>query len=384
MQDPGFATDSMSQLFGPKGQIRAWLEVEAVLAESQADVGIIPESSASAIAATCRSLEPDTEDLLAQGWDRGTPILPLLDLIRSQLPTDHHDHLHRETTTQDIVDTALTWRASQGIKLLEEAVREVGEACTALADDHRATWMTGRTFLQAAQPITFGAKAALWLDAFTSRWRHLVDARGDLTVQLGGPVGLGTGMEGRAHEVAALMAKRLELRASAVPWQSDREPIVTLGTRVAAVARTAEKVATDLTILAQTEVAEVRMRPGGSSAMPHKRNPVDATRALTAPRVAVSAAAGLLASPPPRLERDGGGWLAEWHLISEIFGATDVSLHALGGALRTVEVDRERMEANLDSALGLGRPDLSEIGILIDSAIAAFEKTRSSREDSVG
>jgi 3-carboxy-cis,cis-muconate cycloisomerase len=118
--------------------------------------------------------------------------------------------------------------------------------------------------------------------------------------------------------------------------------------------------------------------------MPHKRNPVDATRALTAPRVAGSAAAGLLASPPPRLERDGGAWLAEWHLISEVFGATDVSLHALGLALSGVEVDRDRMEANLDSALGRGRPDLSEIGRVIDSAIAAFEKTRSSREGSVG
>ena len=384
MQGSGFVTDSMLELFGPQGRVRAWLEVEAVLAESQAEAGIIPEPSASTIAAACRSLETDADVLLAEGWDRGTPILPLLDLIRSQLPTDFHGDLHRETTTQDIVDTALTWRASSGIETLEEALREVGETCAALANDHRTTWMTGRTFLQAAQPITFGAKAALWLDALNSRWRDLVDAGNDLTVQLGGPVGLGTGMEGRAHEVAALMAKRLGLRSSAVPWQSDREPIVILGTRVAAVARTVEKVATDLTILAQTEVAEVRMRPGGSTAMPHKRNPVEATRALTAPRVAVSAAAGLLASPPPRLERDGGAWPAEWHLISEVFGATDVSLHALGSALIGVEVDRERMEANLDFALGRERPDLSELGRLIDSAIAAFEETRSSREKSVG
>jgi 3-carboxy-cis,cis-muconate cycloisomerase len=374
----------MLELFGPEGRVGAWLEVEAVLAESQGELGIIPEASADAIAATCRSLEFDADGLLAQGWDRGTPILPMLDLIRSQLPTDHHDYLHRDTTTQDVVDTALTWRASQGIKLLEEALREVGETCSALANDHRTTWMTGRTFLQAAQPISFGAKAALWLDAFTSRWRYLTDAGDELTVQLGGPVGLGTGMEGRAHEVAELMAKRLGLRASAVPWQSDREPIVTLGARVASVARTVEKVATDLTILAQTEVAEVRMRPGGSSAMSHKRNPVDATRALTAPRVAVSAAAGLLAAQPPRLERDGGGWLAEWHLISEVFGATDVSLHALGSALGGIEVDEDRMEANLDSALGRVRPDPSEIDRVIDSAIAAFEKTRSSRETSVG
>ena len=118
--------------------------------------------------------------------------------------------------------------------------------------------------------------------------------------------------------------------------------------------------------------------------MLHKRNPVDATRALTAPRVAVSAAAGILAAPPPRLERDGGAWLAEWHLISEIFGATDVSLHALVSALRSVEVDKDRMAANLDSTLGAGRPELNEVGRLIDSAISAFEKTRSSREGSVG
>jgi len=384
VHDPGFSSDSMSELFGPLGRIGAWLEVEAVLAESQAEVGLIPQSSADVIAAACRGVEVDAEDLLAKGWDQGTPMLPLLDLIRGQLPEDQHPHLHLDSTTQDIVDTALTWRAAQGIARLGDATEEVGMVCAVLADQHRRTWMTGRTFLQAAQPTSFGARAATWLDALTARWERLADVRGELRVQWGGPVGLGTGMGGRSQEVASLMAERLGLTSSAIPWQSDREPIVALATSVASLARTVEKVASDLIILAQTEVAEVRMRPGGSSAMLHKRNPVDATRALTAPRVAVSAAAGILAASPPRLERDGGAWLAEWHLISEIFGATDVSLHALGNALSSVEVDRDRMTANLDSAIGAGRPELNEVGRLIDSAISAFEKTRSSREGSGG
>jgi 3-carboxy-cis,cis-muconate cycloisomerase len=366
------------------GRIEAWLEVEAVLAESQAEVGLIPQSAADVIAAACRGLEVDAESLLAKGWDQGTPMPPLLDLIRGQLPEDQHPHLHLDSTTQDIVDTALTWRAAQGIARLGDATEELGMVCAVLADQHRSTWMTGRTFLQAAQPTSFGARAATWLDALTARWAHLAGVRGELRVQWGGPVGLGTGMGGRSQEVASLMAERFGLTSSVIQWQSDREPIVALATSVASLARTVEKIASDLIILAQTEVAEVRMRPGGSSAMLHKRNPVDATRALTAPRVAVSAAAGILAAPPPRLERDGGAWLAEWHLISEIFGATDVSLHALGSALRSVEVDKDRMAANLDSALGAGRPELNEVGRLIDSAIAAFEKTRSPRRAQSG
>lgn len=378
MHDPGFSSESMSELFGPPGRIRAWLEVEAVLAESQADVGLIPESSGSAIAATCRGLQVDAEDLLAKGWDQGTPMLPLLDLIRAQLPEDQHPHLHLDSTTQDIVDTALTWRAAQGIARLGDATEEVGMVCAVLADQHRSTWMTGRTFLQAAQPTCFGARAATWLDALTARLTSLNGLHGELRVQLGGPVGLGTGMGGKSQEVASLMAERLGLTSSLIPWQSDREPIVTLGTSVASLARTVEKVASDLIILAQTEVAEVRMRPGGSSTMSHKRNPVDATRALSAPRVAASAAAGLLTSSPPRLEREGGAWMAEWHFISEVFGATHVSLLALHAALSGIEVDKKRMEANLDSALGAGRPDPGEVSRLIDSAVAAFETKRPS------
>ncbi len=373
MLDPGLNTNEMAGLFGPEGRVQALLEIEAVLAESQGELGLIPEESASIIAATCRGLEVDAADLLARGWDAGSPLLPLLELLRAQLPAEHREQLHRDTTTQDIVDTALCWRASQAIHVLSAGVIAICETCSNLADEHRHTWMTGRSFLQAARPTSFGARAALWLHALTGRLSDLASVRGRLGVQLGGPVGLGTSMGGGTFEVAALIGERLGLTAPVLPWQSDREAIVALGAAVASVARTSEKIAGDLMVMAQTEVGEVGMRPGGSSAMPHKENPVDAMLGLTAARVASGAAAVLLTSPPPRLERDAGSWQAEWHLIAETFGATAVSVQSVGRALATIEVDRSRMQANLDRALGTERPDASQIDQLIATAIAGFE-----------
>lgn len=378
MGDPGLISDEMGRLFGPEGRVAALLEVEAALAESQAELGLIPTASAAAIGAACREPGIDAEAVLARGWEEGTPMLPLLDEVGSRLSEEHRRYLHWETTTQDIVDTALVWTASGAIHLLMRDLIDAGDQCSRLAAHHVHTWMTGRSFLQAARPTTFGARAALWLDSVTKRLRDLDTTRGALAVQMGGPVGLGSGMEGRSREVASELAGRLGLGASEVPWQSDREPVVSLGATVAGVARTAEKIAADLMALAQTEVAEISMRPGGSTAMTHKANPVDAMRVLAATRIAVAAAAGLLTGPPPRLERDGGAWQAEWHLVSDVFGATAVSVQAVNRALATAEVDASRMEANLEDSLGGGRPESGEVDSLVAAAVSEFEKTRSS------
>ncbi|MBW3667274.1 MAG: 3-carboxy-cis,cis-muconate cycloisomerase, partial [Actinobacteria bacterium] len=133
----------------------------------------------------------------------------------------------------------------------------------------------------------------------------------------------------------------------------------------------------DLMVLAQTEVGEIAMRPGGSTAMSHKANPVDAMRAVSAARLAVAAAAGLLTAPPPRLERDAGGWQVEWHLVSDVFEAAAVSVEAVNRALATIEVDTSRMGANLDSALGSDRPEPADIDRLVAAAISGFEEARS-------
>jgi 3-carboxy-cis,cis-muconate cycloisomerase len=377
MHDPGLSSHEMARLFGPEGRVQALLETEAALAESQAELGLIPEAAARAIVSASRSLQVDAGTLLARGWEEGTPLIPLLDLIGDDLPAEHRDHLHWETTTQDIVDTALAWRASRAVQVLMRDLIDTGTRCSRLADEHRHTWMTGRSFLQAARPTTFGARAALWLDSVSGRLRDLHAAAAGLRVQLGGPVGLGSGMGGRSREVASLIGERLGLASGEVPWQSDREPVVSLGATVAGVARTSEKIAGDLMVLAQTEVGEIAMRPGGSTAMSHKANPVDAMRAVSAARLAVAAAAGLLTTPPPRLERDAGGWQVEWHLISEVFAAAAVSVEAVNRALATIEVDASRMEANLDRSLGSDRPEPAEIDRLVAAATSGFEKIRS-------
>jgi 3-carboxy-cis,cis-muconate cycloisomerase len=322
-------------------------------------------------------LEIDAGSLLALGWEEGTPLIPLLEQVGSELG-EHGRHLHWETTTQDIVDTALAWRASQAIRTLTRDLLDTGNSLCGLAQQHRDTWMTGRTFLQAARPTTFGARAALWLDAVSGRLHHLESARAGLAVQLGGPVGIGSGMGGRSPEVARLLGERLGLAWGEVPWQADREPVVSLGVTVAGSARTMEKIAADLMVLAQTEVGEISMRPGGSTAMSHKANPVDAMRAVAAGRLATTAAAGLLTSSPPRLERDAGSWQVEWRLIGETFDATAVSVRAVNRALATVEVDEGRMDANLKRSLEEeDRPDAGEIDRLIEAAVTIFETTRS-------
>jgi len=376
MDDPGLSSGEMTKLFGPEGRVRALLEIEAVLAETQAELGLIPDDAARTIASACRGLEVDSGSILAQGWEEGSVLIPLLDSVRSGLG-GHGSYLHWETTTQDIVDTALSWRASQAIGVLTRDLLDTAEHLTGLAATHRHTWMTARTFLQAARPITFGAKVAIWLHALTRRLHDLRSARGGLEVQLGGPVGVGSGMASRSREVASLMAERLGLSPGEIPWQADREPMVSLAAAVAGVARTSEKLAGDLMVLAQTEVAEVTMRPGGSTSMSHKANPVDAMRALAGARLAVTAASGLLVAPPPRLERDAGAWQAEWPLVHQTFDGTSVSVQAVNRALATIEVDEERMAANLDRSLGSDRPETAEMDHVVDSAIASFERTRS-------
>ncbi|MGH8947018.1 MAG: lyase family protein, partial [Acidimicrobiia bacterium] len=301
MEDPGLSSEEMVALFGPQGRVRGYLEVEASLAEAQAEAGVIPANAASAIALICRGLEIDAGSLLALGWEQGTLLIPLLEHLGSELG-EHRRHLHWETTTQDIVDTALVWRASQAIRILTRDLFDTGHSLSGLADRHRHVWMTGRTFLQAARPTTFGARAALWLDAVTGRLRGLDTTRAGLRVQLGGPVGIRSGMGGRSREVAQRLGERLGLGWGEVPWQSDREPVISLGVTVAGTARTMEKIAADLMALAQTEVGEIAMRPGGSTAMSHKANPVDSMRAVAAARIAVTAATGLLTASPPRLE----------------------------------------------------------------------------------
>lgn len=374
MADPGFTTSEIEELFGPEGKVRALLAVEASLAQAQGEAVVIPRDASEAIRAACEDLEFDAATVIAEGWEAGTPILPILARLRAVLPSGHHPHLHLGSTTQDIVDTALMWRASQGIGILAASVANAARTCAVLAREHRATAMTARTFLQAAQPTTFGARAADWLNSLTSRMGSLSSLADRLPIQMGGPVGIDVQMGGSEASVTDLMAQHLGLSRPASPWQTDRQPVVDLGVTIAAVARTAEKIAADLMILTQSEVGEARVREGGSSAMSHKHNPVDAMNAIAAGTAARGNAAALVGAAPPRLERDAGDWPVEWDRVGAVFGASTAAVRAASRCLESLEINAEKMEGNLRASLGDASLDVAAANAFIDHALARFER----------
>jgi 3-carboxy-cis,cis-muconate cycloisomerase len=228
------------------------------------------------------------------------------------------------------------------------------DAAAALARQHRRTVMAGRTLLQQAVPVTFGLKAAGWLvalDASAARLRAVRDQR--LAVQLGGAAGTLSGMRDAGLDVLGRFARELRLAEPVVPWDTDRTRIAELAGALGETCGAVAKVAGDVVLLSQTEVAEVREggERGGSSTMPHKRNPVAAVSALAAAKQAPGLVATLLATMAQEHERAAGAWHAEWAPLRELLRASGSAAAWLRDCLEHLEVDRERMLENLDEAL---------------------------------
>jgi 3-carboxy-cis,cis-muconate cycloisomerase len=266
--------------------------------------------------------------------------------------------VHLGATSQDAIDTALVLQMRNGLDLLTGGLLAVGATCAQLADEHRRTPMVGRTLLQQAVPITFGLKAARWLDAATRRARRLRDVRDHtLAVQLGGAVGTLAALGPAGPRVAELLGEELGLPVPALPWHAERDRVAEVAAAVGIAAGTVAKIATDLVLLRQSEVREIDEAPvpgkGGSSAMPQKRNPVDATAALASARLAIGAVSVVLNAMAQEHERAAGGWQAEWEAVPHLFCYAAGAVERVGDALEVLDVDPERMHANLDSSAGL-------------------------------
>jgi 3-carboxy-cis,cis-muconate cycloisomerase len=264
--------------------------------------------------------------------------------------------VHRGATSQDIVDTAAMLVSRRALALVLSEADRVAAAAAALAGDHRETLMVARTVLQHAVPTTFGLKAAGWLTAVVEARRRLEQvARERLAAQLGGAAGT---LAGFGHGGVALLdvyARELDLQVPTLPWHTNRTRVAELGAALAIAAGVASKVALDLVLLAQTEVAEVAEggRTGRSSTMPQKRNPVGATLARANARLAVAHAGVLLGSLEQEHERAAGAWQAEWEALGGALAHTGGAFNALAGALESLEVDTARLRQNLDLTGGL-------------------------------
>lgn len=378
LRDRPTSTPEMLTAFGDEALLRAALSFEAMLARAQAEVGLIPVSAAEAIAAACVEL-PDVEILADEAAHAGTLAIPLVAMIRERInDPEITRHVHRGATSQDLADTALMLQAKAGATLVADETVRLADALAVLAQRHAMTPMLGRTLLQGALPITFGLKVVGWLqgiDGALARFRRETSA---IRLQLGGATGSLAGLDGKGRAVTERLADLLELPAAETPWHARREGLAGLASSLAILTGAVGKIAGDIALLAQNEVAEA-FEPrvagrGGSSAMAHKRNPTGCQVALTAAARAPHLAATIVAALPQQHERGLGGWQAEAPALTELFQLTHGALSAMAPVLEGLEVDTDRMARNL-AAAGVGT-DTGESGALVTRALAAHQKDR--------
>lgn len=353
-----FSTPGMSTAFSLEAHVQGMLTFEAALASAEAHTGIIPQEAAKIIEASCKVESFDVAALYRDAALAGTPAIPLVRMLTAQVEGDAKKFVHWGATSQDAIDTAMMLQIRNGLDLLLDGLYEVCEACAILASQHRHTLMAGRTLLQQALPITFGLKAARWLALALRQVRTLREHRTQtLAVQLGGAAGTLASLGEQGIHVVELLAAELELPVPDLPWHTERDRIASIATSLSVVAGAMAKIAEDLVLLAQTEVGEASESTapgkGGSSAMPQKHNPVDATSALASARLAIGMVPVILSAMAQEHERSVGGWQAEWSAVPNLFRYTASAVDHVQTALRDLQVDTSRMTANLDLTRGL-------------------------------
>ena len=342
--------------------LQAMLDAERALAAASAGAGIVPEAAAAAIAAACQAGRFDPGDLGRRALEAGNPVVPLVrDLTEAVAETAGPEAarwIHHGATSQDILDTAVSLVASRALHPVLDDLGAAAEAAAGLAERHRATTMAGRTLGQQALPITFGLKAAGWLVALDEAAAGLDRVRRErLAAQLGGAAGTLASLGPDGIAVARRYAAELGLCEPVLAWHTNRARVGELAGALGVAAGVLGKVALDVTLLAQTEVAEVSEAgeegQGGSSTLPHKRNPVGAVLITAATRRVPGLVATLLGATPQEQERATGAWHAEWEpqveLLRLVGGAAARTRELLGG----LEVHPDRMRANLDATGGL-------------------------------
>ena len=355
--DAVLARGAVAGQVGDGAWLQAMLDFEAALARASARAGVIAPEDAEAIAGVCRAERFDAAELGAAAASTGNPAAPLAAALARAVPEPARAHVHRGATSQDVLDTAAMLVARRALEPLLADLAGAAAAAALLAVEHRDTPMAGRTLLQHAVPTTFGLKAAGWLVALDEARDGLARVgREVLAVQLGGAAGTLASLDGRGPEVLAELARELGLVEPVLPWHTDRTRIAALGGALATACGVAAKVARELVLLAQTEVGEAvddSPERGGSSTMPHKRNPVAAVAAAGCAAQAPGLQAILLAAMAHEHERAAGAWHAEWRPLRDLLLATGSAAAWLRDALEHLRVDPERMRENLDLTGGL-------------------------------
>jgi 3-carboxy-cis,cis-muconate cycloisomerase len=341
-------------------RLQAMLDVEGALADAEASLDIIPRSAPASIRGACRAAFYDAAVIETEARRAGNLAIPLVrQLTRRVAETDGEaaKYVHWGATSQDIIDTALVLQLRDAVPGIAADLARAADAAAGHARRFAGTPMAGRTWLQQATPVTFGLKAAGWVDAL-DRVAHGVRRAldGALVVQFGGASGTLAALGDRGAAVAGRIAAALGLDTPSLPWHAHRDRLAALSCALGVATGTAGKIARDIALLAQTEIGEAHEGTtdgGGSSTMPHKQNPVNSAIALAAAVRAPGLVATVLAAMPQEHERALGGWQAEWEAIPQLVVVSAQAAAAIAESLERLVVDPARMRANLDASGGL-------------------------------
>ncbi|WP_433262273.1 class-II fumarase/aspartase family protein [Actinosynnema sp. CS-041913] len=359
-------SSSTSELFGPlftdpaveaeisdRAWLRAMLDFERALAIVQARAGIVTEEAARMVVTAIDVGHYDPAELGGGALTSGTPVVPLVRAIGAHVTAEGRTAVHNGATSQDVLDTAMSLVAFRALGPILDGLRGVAGECERLARLHRETLVAGRTLAQHALPTTFGLKCAGWLVAADEAADALDRVRTErLAVQFGGAAGTLAAADdpGLTDQLAA----QLGLAAPLIPWHTDRTRIAELAGALGTASGVLAKIAQDVVLLAQTEVAEVAEADGGtSSAMPHKHNPVRAVLVTAGTRRVPGLVSTVLAAMAQEHERAVGAWHSEWPTVTELLRLVGGAAHGLRGLLSRLRVDPERMRRNLELTGGL-------------------------------
>ena len=334
--------------------LQAMLDVEVALMRALAKAGLAPAQAATEVAQAADASSFDVAAIGRGTANTGTPVPAMLSALRSRLSDDAAAHLHQGATSQDVVDTGLMLVAQRALAPLLDDLGAAADACAKLAERHRSTLAPGRTLLQQALPLTFGIKAATWLSGLDGSCAELVEVREHvLAVQLFGAVGTLAALGERGLEVMSAVAEELGLAEPVLGWHTIRLRPARCCAALGSALGVMGKVARDVVLLAQTEVAEAAEGAGegrgGSSTMPHKRNPVGAVAVIACAQRAPGLVATILGAMGQEHERAAGAWQAEWEPFLELLRLAGAAATTLRELLEGLDVDADQMRADLDA-----------------------------------
>ncbi|MCH5518679.1 3-carboxy-cis,cis-muconate cycloisomerase [Pseudomonas syringae pv. lapsa] len=351
----------MREIFSDEGRVQGMLDFEAALARAQARVGLIPPEVVADVELSCDARLFDFDALAIAIGSAGNSAIPLVKALGKQIAArsaEAERYVHMGATSQDVMDSGLVLQLRRAIALLERDLTRLADAMAEQAQRHAGTPLAGRTWLQQATPVTLGMKIAGWLGAVTRHRQRLNEIKPRLLcLQFGGASGSLAALGDQAFSVAEALADELQLALPEQPWHTQRDRLVEFAGLLGLIAGSLGKLGRDVSLLMQTEVGEV-FEPsapgkGGSSTMPHKRNPVGAAVMISTATRAPGLVATMLSAMPQEHERSLGLWHAEWETLPELCCLVSGSLQQALQVIPGLQVDAERMAINLQSTKGL-------------------------------